>query len=616
LVEDVHVTTPELEECKKIKDPVLRDKCIKAVKEDIKAGKITPEIWSRCKRVYTDYCLDDETLVEYYYEAPRRVLVQLPPNVQQATRRLGIQAGVTEVWVSGGIRNITYKCPFGCSNGACICEDVDASGSFGRSREERGKNYEVRGEYDWGVLIDVFGTSPIELGTDRDHCIDAYTLREFYVTVEEPSDPYIPDRCVLKSEEHACNSICEGGICKPATCSDGIKNQGEEGIDCGGPCPPCNTKCRTNVTYAPPDTPCTDKWRPPTSSNDKITTCEVFEVCDEKADKYIKEALSCCDPTFEQFIYYDPTSCNFAKANTPSTLPKKDYIKRCAALYIIKNMGDSSVPNTRKIMNYYMWEELCCNKLSSCNISTEFYNYFKNCISDNKSNFWQCWEQGANNLKLNGDYDAYDKIMERVNNAMGIWRLDQIPCTTYDLPKRWGDDNDPSKNTIKFAYLPSHATLYYLRTGTCADYAIAITTLLRKLGYTCDEVYYVRTSYTAHAFNFVKLPGDTKYHLVDTTGGSAGGIKIGGMYAKSKTEFDYANCTIKWLSICDRLNRTALTRLKEFAQRTGHEGLIPNDVTEMKNDCTGDYIPPITADQLYGCENSQINFTKLEEECG
>lgn len=88
------------------------------------------------------------------------------------------------------------------------------------------------------------------------------------------------------------------------------------------------------------------------------------------------------------------------------------------------------------------------------------------------------------------------------------------------------------------------------------------------------------------------------------------------MYAKTKTEFDYANCTIKWLSICDRLNRTALTRLKEFAQRTGHEGLIPNDVTEMKNDCTGDYIPPITADQLYGCENSQINFTKLEEECG
>lgn len=26
-----------------------------------------------------------------------------------------------------------------------------------------------------------------------------------------------------------------------ATCNDGIQNQGEEGIDCGGPCPPCAT---------------------------------------------------------------------------------------------------------------------------------------------------------------------------------------------------------------------------------------------------------------------------------------------------------------------------------------------------------------------------------------
>jgi hypothetical protein len=27
-----------------------------------------------------------------------------------------------------------------------------------------------------------------------------------------------------------------------ATCFDGKKNQGEEGIDCGGPCPPCEIK--------------------------------------------------------------------------------------------------------------------------------------------------------------------------------------------------------------------------------------------------------------------------------------------------------------------------------------------------------------------------------------
>ena len=32
-----------------------------------------------------------------------------------------------------------------------------------------------------------------------------------------------------------------------ATCSDGIQNQGELAIDCGGPCAPCVTGCDTDV---------------------------------------------------------------------------------------------------------------------------------------------------------------------------------------------------------------------------------------------------------------------------------------------------------------------------------------------------------------------------------
>lgn len=45
----------------------------------------------------------------------------------------------------------------------------------------------------------------------------------------------------------ADGDVCQGGICRgrqcvardSPTCSDGVKNQGETGIDCGGPCPPC-----------------------------------------------------------------------------------------------------------------------------------------------------------------------------------------------------------------------------------------------------------------------------------------------------------------------------------------------------------------------------------------
>ena len=39
---------------------------------------------------------------------------------------------------------------------------------------------------------------------------------------------------------------CKSGFCHPVdnicalpTCNDGFKNQGEDGVDCGGPCPPC-----------------------------------------------------------------------------------------------------------------------------------------------------------------------------------------------------------------------------------------------------------------------------------------------------------------------------------------------------------------------------------------
>ncbi len=43
-----------------------------------------------------------------------------------------------------------------------------------------------------------------------------------------------------------------GGPCAPCptvpTCNDGIQNQGETGVDCGGPCAPCSSECNISVT--------------------------------------------------------------------------------------------------------------------------------------------------------------------------------------------------------------------------------------------------------------------------------------------------------------------------------------------------------------------------------
>ena len=35
------------------------------------------------------------------------------------------------------------------------------------------------------------------------------------------------------------SGVCEDGVCQEPSCTDGVKNQGESDVDCGGPCPPC-----------------------------------------------------------------------------------------------------------------------------------------------------------------------------------------------------------------------------------------------------------------------------------------------------------------------------------------------------------------------------------------
>ena len=56
----------------------------------------------------------------------------------------------------------------------------------------------------------------------------------------------------LSVQSSACNEwipiVIQGGGTTP-TCNDGIQNQGETGIDCGGPCAPCNGGgCNVNIT--------------------------------------------------------------------------------------------------------------------------------------------------------------------------------------------------------------------------------------------------------------------------------------------------------------------------------------------------------------------------------
>jgi len=98
-------------------------------------------------------------------------------------------------------------CPFGCQDGACVCEDSDG-----------GHNYDVRGS----------------VGTNEDYCSDSRWLVEYYAEIED-------GECTLKSETLPCpdEGRCQEGACLPPSCDDGIRNQGEEDVDCGGPCSEC-----------------------------------------------------------------------------------------------------------------------------------------------------------------------------------------------------------------------------------------------------------------------------------------------------------------------------------------------------------------------------------------
>jgi hypothetical protein len=84
-----------------------------------------------------------------------------------------------------------------------------------------------------------------------------------------------------------------GGPCEPcATCFDGIKNQGEEGIDCGGPCEPCPTCFDGVQNQGETDVDCGGPCRPCIAGNNckRHSDCESL-VCTDN----ICQTATCSD---------------------------------------------------------------------------------------------------------------------------------------------------------------------------------------------------------------------------------------------------------------------------------------------------------------------------------
>ncbi|MGA9100345.1 MAG: tetratricopeptide repeat protein [Methanotrichaceae archaeon] len=265
------------------------------------------------------------------------------------------------------------------------------------------------------------------------------------------------------------------------TITDSNSTVAKTSIDIGIAEPSVCGNVNPRPKYYPIDTPCTDIW-PNATGN-----CADFEVCHPELDYIVEDAVNCCDgsPISGQ-------ACSYACANSGGDK------KKCRGLYIIKAFGPEA-----KYMSGYALFKSCCSGYPECT---------RTC-----------------GLSLTGTCAFEDGLNGNVKNLSCNPNLTGLNA--------WKSDKNMSLNSGTIGLLPTHATVNVLHTGVCEDYSAAVTTLLRKAGYSKTEALTAVTGsyqlpllgeHPGHGYGLVLLPGDTKYHFVDTTGNGEG-INLSGV---------------------------------------------------------------------------------------
>jgi len=490
---------------------------------------------------YTDFCKNDNTLVEYYCNNTglHSEDVTCPRGCVGGRCRCGdIGDGdnpfqydtVTNDYCSGGtllhegyylgdipsgsctLVSKTYNCVLGCSGGKCVCGDTDG-----------------------GVNVTGRGTTALN---HTDFCHDIHTLVEYSISFSNSTTC----RDTFQNIPCSGSTACYDGACKPASCLDGIQDGDETGVDCGGTwCPKCSP-CVTGAKWAPTDGPCTHKW--PTSDGPGIgmntgsDSCNLVEVCDNNLDYIVTDALRCCENQDYGSVLTEPrksskeNSCNWARTTSGLNMNvNPQNFKRCLGLYAISAFGYSAI-----YMQGYFTGEWCC------------YDSDKLC-SSGCSHFRvkpAAWEMGTS-ASCKGDGGAHPDF------HMGGHRCEYYSfIVDWGKAGHWSSDTDWRANSDSVVDVPAHASILRLSTGTCVDYSFAVTTILRKLGYSRDEVFSVNGE--GHGYNLVRFPGDVKYHYVDTVGNRGNEVLGGSGFIPIVNQSAPGKPKLAWYDYCRKLD--------------------------------------------------------------
>ncbi len=222
----------------------------------------------------------------------------------------------------------------------------------------------------------------------------------------------------------------------------------------------------------PNDTLCTASWPDKQGStiniNEPVRACDLFEVTDPNLVAMAQQAATCYK-----------TSCSGAGCHGSCTrawneawlngTADTNHFKQFAGLYFIYALG----PQAQYMQGYFLPE-------------------------------LDCGSDGMGNCTGHENYGT---------NAR------QLVCKgSVGTPNGWADDANMTENSCILSDLPAHADLQIIHTGTCVDYSVSLTTLLRMVGYTKDEVYSVTSASQVHEWNMVRFPNSMEWTIVDTTG--------------------------------------------------------------------------------------------------